>query len=276
MLRILVLIVFSLLSIATAKVMPIVQNLEIYIPVKELSVIEFPFLVKEKRFTPFVYKVKIKKIEDKNDPLKAAIKLPSVPVKKKYTIRKPVSVKNLFTKKKKTNNKALSVTWGKNFAQFYPRYEGSTEVIIWGYKKYPILIKLIATKDKKKVNRYIKFVDYDKDFKVKNNFKDISHEKICSRLIYLLYNNKTPGGFKLESTQKEYKSDNFDFILIKSLVGKYYSASEYKITNISNKKIKLNEPMFASAYTYAISIVNRDLGPGETTKMFVVTPTLRR
>jgi len=263
MLRILVLIAFSLLTIVNAKIIPLVQNLEIYIPVKELSVIEFPFLIKEKKFTPFVYKVKLNKIGNKSDPLKSAVKLPKISSTNGFTIHQPVSVKNIFTR-------------NKNFAQFYPRYEGSTEVIIWGYKKYPILLKLIATKDKKKTNRYIKFIDYDKSFKVRKDFADLSHEKLCSRLIYLLYNNKVPGGFKVESEHKEYKSKNFDFILIKSIIGKYYSATEYKITNISDKKIKLNEPMFASAYTYAISIVNRDLNPNETTKIFVVTPTLRR
>lgn len=273
MLRILVLIAFSLFSLCYAKIVPLVQNLVIYIPVKELSVVEFPFLIKEKSFTPFIYKVKLHKIKDSNNPLKAAVKLPKISSSNNFNVSPPV-IKNIFTKKK--NKKPLSATWGKNFVQFYPRYAGNTEVIIWGYRKYPILLKIIATKNKKIANRYIKFIDYDKRFKTNQNFQDLSHEKICSRLIYLLYNNKTPSGFKIESQHKEYKNKNFNFILIKSIIGRYYSATEYKITNISNKKITLNEPMFASVYTYAISIVNRELNPGETTKMFVVTPTLRR
>ncbi len=273
MLKILVLIVFSLISIANAKDVPLVQNLVIYIPVKEFSIVEFPFLIKAKSFTPFIYKVELHEIKNNNDPLKAAVELPKISSSNGFTVSPPV-IKKIFTKKKK--EKPLSVTWGKNFAQFYPRYAGSTEVIIWGYKKYPILLKLVATKDMQKADRYIKFIDYDKSFTTNQNFRDLSHEKICSRLIYLLYNNKTPSGFKVESQHKEYKSKNFNFILIKSIIGRYYSATEYQITNISNKKIILNEPMFASAYTYAISIENRNLKAGETTKMFVVTPTLRR
>ncbi len=273
MLKILVLIVFSLISIANAKNIPLVQNLVIYIPVKEFSIVEFPFLIKAKRFTPFVYKIKLHKIKNSHDPLKTAVQLPTISSNNGFTST-PIDVKKIFDKKKKA--KALSVSWGKNFAQFYPRYAGNTEVVIWGYKKYPILLKIVATKDIQKADRYIKFINYDKSFKVNQNFQDLSHEKICSRLIYLLYNNKTPGGFKNETEHKEYKSKNFNFILIRSIIGKYYSATEYKITNISNKKIILNEPMFASVYTYAISIENRDLKSGETTRMFVVTPTLRQ
>jgi len=57
MLKILLLIVFSVLYL-NAKNIPMVQNIEIYVPTKEWVVIELPFEIKAKNFTPFVYQIK--------------------------------------------------------------------------------------------------------------------------------------------------------------------------------------------------------------------------
>ncbi len=284
MLKTLVLTVFSLIVFVlpvSAKIMPLVQNLTVYIPVKQFSVLEFPFLIKEKRFTPFVYKVRQSEEDspDFQDPLKNKIELPKLnnngftkqqvmtDVRKKLHLKQQVQ---------KSSQKPFTASWGKNFVQLYANTPGQTEVVIWGYSKYPILLTLVVTRDKTKADTYIKFVNYDKKFTANENFKHDTHEKICSKLIYFLYNNITPSGFKVQTQHKIYKSKNLQFILIKSIVGRFYSAIEYKVTNISGRKLKLNEPDFASNDTYAISIVNRDFKSGETTKMFVVTPTIRQ
>jgi len=289
MLRILVPIVSSLIlsSSLYAIEIPIVQNLEVTIPLKELSVIEFPFEVKVKNFTPFVYKKKKtiqKDVEKKDfDPLKDSVKLPQVKdltplsnirnmrdIKKKITANKNAVVNTLKGKSKK-----FSVSWGKNFVQFLPKKEGSTQLIVWGYEKFPIIIKIIISNDKELSNSYIKFVDYEADNKkiTKKSLKNTSHEKVCSRLIKSLYNHKVPSGYKTVIKVQEYNSKSLEVSFVKSIVGKYYTASEYRVLNIADTALSLNEPMFSTANNYAISIENRDLKENEATRMFVVTPS---
>lgn len=280
--KILALIVSSLVfsGVLFSKEMPMVQEIEIKIPLKEFSVIEFPFEVKEKKFSPFVYKKKIKKKTKEQSEIEKLTKNVSVPSidseQKKH--KKFFSVKDFQNKMKNGTkpapaHKTFSATWGKNFVQFYPYKTGKTQLVVWGYSKYPLLITVVVSSNKEATDRYIKFVDFAKKENTNKSFKGISHEKICGRLIKYLYHNKTPSGYKLETKHQVYKSNGLEIVLIKTLVGKRYSAAEYSIENKANEKQLLNEPEFASQSTYAISIENRELDRGEATRMFVVVPT---
>ena len=275
--KILALIVFSLTAVGvlSAKEIPIIQAIEIKIPLKEFSVLEFPFEVKEKKFSPFVYKKKIKKKSKEFDPLKQKVSIPSTEQgtnNKKFFSLNQFKKKNGTTTTKQTS-KAFASTWGKNFVQFYPYKIGKTQLIVWGYSKYPLLITIMVSSDKKDTDTYLKFVDYQKKESRNASLKGISHEKICSKLIQFLYHNKTPSGYKTETYHQVYHSNTLKFVLIKTLIGKRYSALEYSVENTSKETQRLNEPMFASKSTYAISIENRELEPGEATRMFVITPT---
>ncbi|WP_188109399.1 TraK domain-containing protein [Sulfurimonas indica] len=266
---------FVVVGILSAKDIPMVQTIEIKIPLKEFSVLEFPFEVKEKRFSPFVYKKKIKKKTKKFNPLKEKVSIPNA---NQGTNNKKFFSLNQFKKKNgtetnKPKNKAFASTWGKNFVQFYPYKIGKTQLIVWGYSKYPLLITIVVSADKKDTDTYLKFVDYQERENKNTSLKGISHEKICSKLIQYLYHNKTPSGYKIETHHQVYNSNSLKFVLIKTLIGKRYSALEYSVENISESTQRLNEPMFASKNTYAISIENRELESGEATRMFVITPT---
>jgi len=280
MLKILALIVSSVIttSVLCAKEIPIVQEIEIKIPLKEFSVVEFPFEVKEKKFSPFIYKKRIKKEKKQFNPLENHISIPDIEKEKKQQ-KKFFSINDIKKRKAQQNknarkNSSFSATWGKNFVQFYPHKIGKTQLIVWGYSKYPMLITINVSDKKQDTDTYLKFVDFQKKQERDVDFKGISHEKICSKLIKYLYHNKTPSGYKLETHHQAYKTNTLKFILIKTLIGKRYSALEYSIENISSEFQRLNEPMFASKDTYAISIENRDLKPNEATRMFVITPTV--
>jgi len=280
MLKILALIVSSIITtnVLYAKDIPIIQEIEIKIPLKEFSVIEFPFEVKEKKFSPFIYKKRIKKEKKQFNPLENHVSVPVIAEKKKPQ-KKFFSIKDIKKRKAQQNKNAhksssFSATWGKNFVQFYPHKIGKTQLIVWGYSKYPMLITINVSGKKKDTDTYLKFIDFQKEQKRDISFKGISHEKICNKLIKYLYHNKTPSGYKLETHHQAYKTKTLKFILIKTLIGKRYSALEYSVENISSKFQRLNEPMFASKNTYAISIENRDLKSHEATRMFVITPTV--
>ena len=250
--RIFILIAFSVF--ACAKEMPIMQNIEIYIPYREFFIAEFPFEIKDKKFSPFIYKAEVKK----EDPLKNKVKLPGLEKKKKKK-------KNLFFL---SRQKPFKATSGKNFVQIYPTKVGKTELTIWGYRKFPLMITFVVTKNKEIADKYIKFIDYEAE---NETFKSSTHEKICKKLIYNLYNNITPRGYKNVSVYKKTDKGGLEMILIRELRGKRYRAMEFNIKNKKDKTIKLNEPMFASEDVYAVTIENRVLKPSEATRIFIVS-----
>lgn len=279
MLKILVQIVFSLTLIGNlyAIDIPIVQEMKIVIPLNKMSVIEFPFEVKKKSFTPFEYRrIKGKKENKKEiDPLKDEIALPEV--KKLSPIgsikQYGKKIKNKISKKT-TSRKNITVTWGKNFVQFYPRKLGKTQLLLWGYKKFPMMLTIEISKNEESYNSYIKFIDPEQKYHQKRSLKSDSHEKTVRMLIRDLYNNKITSGYELERKEVHYIDEIYLIEEKKALVGKYYTATEYIIKNISKTKTLLNEPMFASKNTYGISFENRKLYSGETTRMFIVSPTI--
>lgn len=275
MLKILVLIVFSI-GLVFAKDIPMVQEIEIDIPIKKFSVIEFPFVVKEKKFSSFVYKKIVKKKKDIKEKI-ATPKL-DIEVPKKFSdLNKKYSSKFKKAVGIKTKSKQFKVSWGKNVAQIFPKHIGHTQLIVWGYESYPMLVTINVVDKDAKSDRYIKFIDYKKE-KVASSLKSFNHEKICSKLISYLYKNKTPKGYKLSTSDENYTVEDYQLSLIKSISNKKYTALEYKIINTSDEKLLLNEPMFASSdknIVYAVSIENRELNSKEATRLFIVVPTVR-
>ena len=277
MLKNLLLIVFSF-SFLMAKEMPITQTMEIVIPYREFSILEFPFNIKDLKFAPFESKKIIKKSKKEDDILDKKLSMPKLSKKPNTNINAlPPSIKSLKQRKNPINffdkkPKPIQITKGKRYLQFYPLKAGKTELTVWGYK-YPLLIKLIVAEQGVEANKYIKFLDYDNEFEKQNDeFKRNSHEKICTKLIYYLYNNKIPKGFKVTSPYSINSDKNLKYVLVRSIQGKQYSGNEYHITNISGKNLNLLEPMFASKDTYAVAIENRHLKSGESTKLFIVSP----
>ncbi len=271
-----ILICFSLFSnILFAKDMPISNKLKITIPYKSFVAFEFPFEIKDKDITPFVYvkkKVKSKKVKKNYDEYKKpslnkttnndTLNLPKTPTKIQ---------KKIIQKQKVKKIPPLSITVGKNIIKIYARELGHTELIIWGYKAYPIMLELEVVQNDKYANKYIKFLDYKTNENKAEIFESTYHERVLTKLIYALYNNKTPTGYKLKEDTKVFQLDFFKLVLIKELVGKRYIASEYLVANNSDKTLNLYEEMFSADGVYAISFENNNLNKHSNTRMFVVT-----
>jgi len=275
MLKILAQIVCSLLIFVTssvAKDVPLVKNIDIYIPYKEFSVIEFPFEVKGYDFTPFVYTKSIGIKKDKSiDP--TSYKAPSLqPSVKSLSNRKKVTklVKQRLAMKKAKNSSPINVAKGKNLFRLYPKKVGKTELLVWGYKKFPIMINLIITKDVTKANKLISFIDLSQDLKKAEDFESTYHDRVIVKITKALYANSLPRGYKEEITKKEFFSNTLHVVLIKRYLGRRYMGEEYIVINKNDKTISLDSKMFEGNGIYGITFINNILSPGSSTRVFVV------
>lgn len=271
MLKILVQTVFSLIvisSLSIARNIPLVKNIDIYIPYKEFSVIEFPFKIKGYAFTPFVYSVKLSNKDNKLG-LSATYSTPSL---QKKASSMPEKVRNAVNRKMKAKKKStpIDVAKGNNFFRFYPKKIGKTELLVWGYKKFPVMIKLHITKDPTKYNRQIKFLDYSIDEAKAKRFESASHDRVIIKITKALFLNTLPRGYRNIALDNEYISGNLDVKLIKTILGRRYKGEEYILKNKSSNTITLVPEMFEGKGIYGVTFLNNILVPKSSARVFIV------
>ncbi|WP_456470003.1 hypothetical protein [Caminibacter sp.] len=239
-----------------AKEIPINKVVNVVLPIGVPSIIEFPFEIKAVKATSFVYKVKIS--EELNS-------------------LKPLDEKNSEKKKntKKTNallskHKPILISRTKKVLTITPKKEGRMNLIVWGYK-YPIVLdiktKLMKTDG---YDRYITFLDYSQDRRKAQKFESTSHEKVITKLIRYIYNNKIPQGYKYQAGTLDYTTNGIRLIQVKSLIGHNYKAEEWIVENKTKNSIILYPQMFYSNGIYAVSFENNKLNPNEKVRMFIV------
>jgi len=232
----------------------------LYIPLKEYSVIEFPFEIKDKKASAFYSMVKVKKKDKKVDSKKDGVKVPR--------FQTPIIKKKTDPKKTVKKKAPIIINVGKNNIQLYPLALGHMEFVIWGYKKFPILLKIIV--DNKLGEKYYLFKDYSINKRIANKLESDSHEKIIARLTKALYNKKPPKGYTIESYYSKFKVKNFEFVLVQSYFGKRYIAEEWRVSNKSDATEKLYPEQFFNDDIYSVSFENDILNSDETTRMFIV------
>lgn len=260
MLKILVLIVSSVLLL-NAKEYPIQQKIEIEIPLKQSFILEFPFKIDVKK-TPF-YKMKTEEME--NDKKKNEIK-----------IVKPDANGNLAIpiekKEENTKRKSFTLSSSENVINLFARNEGFTEIVVWGYEKYPIMIKVKAIEDKedKLKDTYIKFLDYSSNIKEAKKYEMGSHERVLLKLLKALYNNKVPTGFTSEASAEVHESNGLTYTLDRRFKGYNYVAELWAIEQDENGRVALYEEMFSGDNVYLVSLENIVLEEGEVTRLFLI------
>lgn len=257
--------IFLFSAVLSAKDIPISNTITIYVPLKQFSVIAFPFKVTGKKASSFYTTVKVKKREHNQDE-QSDVKIPSMDkplissrFKKKKGIKK--------SKKARAKKAPIKIDVGNNNIQLYPLKTGYLELIVWGYEKYPIMLKIIV--DPKLGENYYNFVDYNSKPKAVGKFESDSHEKILAKLTKALFLRKPPKGYKKESFYSKFTSGNLEFVLIQGFYGKRYIGEEWIGTNKSDK-IKLYPEMFFNDDIYSVSFENNVLGKGESTRIFLV------
>lgn len=281
-------LIFSFLYIF-AKEVPIENRMEVFIPVGEWSVFEFPFKMTEetKYFKKIEKKKVLKKLPNTIDNDEQKVQTPTL--KSSNTTNQKLIDEALKKANNDNNGKnpekqksGLSSSFEKsssdNIVKIFPKVTGETEMIVWGYE-YPIMIKINVVDPSNNVNttKYLKFLDYEIDKREAVQFEVGYHEKTIEKLLYHMWNEDTPKGYKLQVYNTTYKDNkDLEFEHIKSYVGYNYVGQVWGISNTSKETITLYEEMFANESIYLIAFDgnvkkgDRVLLPNESIKMFIV------
>lgn len=252
MLKILVLIVFSI-CLSFGKDMPIQQKLELKIPLKQSYVLEFPFKIDVKK-TPF-YGIKT---QEKKEIIPKIVK-PDIDGNVQVAIDK-----------KTDEPKSFTLSSSENIIELFARKEGYTEVIVWGYSEFPIMIRIVAEENIEVEDRYLRFIDYKTETKKAKEYESGPHEKVLIRLLKSLHDDKLPTGFKLEVENITYENDGLYYQLDKRITGYDYVAEMWVIQNLGKELVTLYDEMFAENNIYLVSIENTKIKEGEATRLFII------
>ena len=263
--RRLILLVMSVATLFAVDI-PITQHYELQLAIGKPSILDFPFKILGANTTPFVSKYKPTKKKDKK-------------LSEASTFLPPPEKLGLPGGNKKENEKLLKewkrkkspvvIKKGASEITILPKKFGTFSLIIWGYKKYPIMLDITVLESAP--YRYFHFVDYSQKKKDAERIEANEHEKVITILTRHLFNNRTPKGYTVRTGTQHYHDERIDFKEIKELVGKRYKASLWILTNKTQHTYNFYEPMFYKDGVYSVAIENRVLGPGEKTRVFIVS-----
>ncbi|MBU1711459.1 MAG: hypothetical protein KKE17_15790 [Proteobacteria bacterium] len=219
---------------------PLLQNQEIIIPNKELTVIEFPFEINgEIRYGIFnTIESHSKQEEEKNEEIKPVVLEEKTTQNKRILSRGKQGESTNSVSSKKTNTPVPTFKKGINTLEIMPKVTGDFDMTIWGYQKFPIVIR-VKIKDKeegKVINRFISFKDYSamKAEPLKNS----AHEDAIASMIKPMYVEAHTekeiciDGHQLSLPVWEFRTQNGLFVkAIYECSGQRYAASKWVITN---------------------------------------------
>lgn len=272
MYKILVLLVFNI--VLFAKDYPLERSLNIKIQNNTTTILEFPFIIKDKTFDKF------RKIVDSTNSI------PAIEVPKMKTEVKEIDGKKVIVSKKDDTPKnsllpmIVNVSSNGNIVELKPNQEGITKIILWGYEHYPIMVNIEVTSDENLVeqNDYYRFLDYlaPKDEVVK--FEAQKHETIIRKLIKKGYLKETPDGYKKTVLNEIEDDEKYKMILNEVYLGNKYGLKVYDFVNKSSSDLIIKNKMFyKQGLVYAVSIeklsnTNKEviLKPNEITRIFIV------
>lgn len=273
MLKILVLLAISIVLSGGnlfANEYPIDRTIKISIPNHTTTVLEFPFMIKEKRFDRFK---KVKKRNTQKQSSLDKIKVPIMDDQVKVINRKKVIVKRKNTSVNSVSPIAVKSSKNGNIIELTPNSIGTTKAIIWGYKHHPIMVHVNVVSGNKASSDYYKFLDYKEVSSNIVKFESSRHEMVVKRLLQHGYWDKSPRGFKREIMNIPENGKFYRANLKSVTTGKNYGLKSYELTNTSRDTIKLDNQMFyqkGSVYAVSIEKLNKTLLPNEKTRVFIV------
>ena len=236
--------------------LPIQQKYDITIENGAFTVFEFPFTVKKPLTSGFLIDANSTEIKEMN--------------KRNTKVIVDPRTKRQVTKKAKI----IQIKQGKKTLTFLPKARGEFQLIVWGYKKFPLMfnIKVMDSLQKKDsgFESHYNFLDYSENEKLAKKFEFDPHEKVIVKLIRSIYNKKLPPGYKSTRDARKFSDDIFDYTLNFSFIGKKYVVDEWLLKNKTNQEIKLYEELFLKDGVYAVSFENDISSPHLITRMFLV------
>ena len=288
--RLLLLIIVSVAI--EAKEVPIMKTVTVNIPVKEYSILDFPFKVKDVQTKSFTYRTKVthkvKKSELKN------IKKQGISLS-----RKSLDL-NKNTKKAIKSNDVLGFERGVNVLTFKPKYIGFAEMIIWGYEEFPIILKVNVV-EPNKADKYVKFVELIEKKKDVTKFESNAHEKIIEKITRYLYDENyksKPSGYESIVRKDIYdvevlnnKKEVVAIVrntLIREIIGRNYLGQVWNVNLVGFKKktlfgmmedkfvvdekleLNLYEEMFDEDGIFSVSLETYKITKDHGTRVMVV------
>ena len=289
-------IVFSFLCsgifivFAQAKDIPLMKTITVNIPLKEYSILDFPFKIKDVQTKSFTYRTKEKRKVKKSELNQ--IKKSGISLSKK--------IKTISTKHTNQSNDVLGFERGVNVLTFKPKYTGFAEMIIWGYKHFPIILKLnVVTPNK--ADKYFKFRDVVQNSDSIIKFESNSHEKIIEKITQHLYDENyksKPSGYESRIRKEIYdvevlnnKKNPIAIVrntLIREIIGRDYLGQVWNINLVGftnkilfglmdkkhevdkNLELHLYEDMFDEDGIYSISLESYTITKNHGTRVMIV------
>lgn len=275
MYKILVLLAFSVYGLF-AKEYPLERTIDIKVQNNTTTILEMPFIIKDKTFDKFR-----RTVDEKREPTINDVEVPTL----KKEIREIDGKKVIVSKKEDSvppvsggTPMVVNVSSSGNIVELKPNQEGITKIVLWGYEHYPVMINIEVVNTMIEKNDYYKFIDYKapKDEVVK--FEAQKHETIIRKLVKSAYLNETPNGYKKTIVNEIEENEKYKMILNQVYLGNKYGLKAYDFINISGSDLILKNRMFyKEGSVYAVSIeklANKNkeiiLKPKELTRIFVV------
>ena len=270
MFKILVLLASSVLFFNTlnAKDFPLERKLNIKIQNRTTTVLEFPFIIKDKTFEHFKQIKKVKKSSNQ-------IEVPKIKRTVKIIDGKKVIVKKPIKSKSQSSSKPITISVSKNgnVVHLKPKTLGTTKIILWGYEKYPVMVNIEVTDEVDKVTDYYYFIDYTEPKNEVVKFESLRHEYIIEKLMRHGYLNTTPNGYTKTIAKDIEETNDYKMTLNSITTGNKYGIKVYDFLNKTNDVIILKNKMFykkGAVYSVSIEKLSKKLKPNEKTRVFVV------
>ena len=261
--------------------MPIRKNITIEVAKKEFNIIKFPFKVTKIQLGVFSYR-KLK--SNKKPP-------PTAQVTKKITLSKKKAGASHTKVSPKLN--ILNIKKVDNIITMRPAAKGEVELIVWGNKSYPMVIKIKVVDEADQNIEFIHIVDERKQV---IEFESSPHEKVIEKLMRTLFNenvNPAPRGYEHSARREIYdvgveNDDGFVYVrvkvsLTKEIIGKKYVGQVWNVNLVpefeednetvftpDDMKLTLFYEMFDSPGVYAISLETYSITKEHGTRLMIV------
>jgi len=275
-----------------AKEVPIMKTVTVNIPVKEYSILDFPFKVKDVQTKSFTYRAKVVRKVKKSELKKLK--------KQGISLSKRNNSLNKSTTKTDKSDDILGFERGVNVLTFKPKYIGFAEMIIWGYDGFPIILKVNVV-EPNKADKYIKFVELVENKNKVNKFESSSHEKIIEKITQHLYDESyksKPSGYesiiRKDIYDVEVLNNKKEIVaivrntLIREIIGRNYLGQVWNVNLVGFKKdillgmieerfsvddkleLNLYEEMFDEDGIFSVSLETYKITKDHGTRVMVV------
>lgn len=297
--------------VSCAKDYPIMQSQELIIPIKKRTIIELPFEIQDEiRVGVFTIKPDTKPSNDsigdgiqpapivlnKQSPNSQELNLP--------TLNKTNSAQQNVAKKTIPEDGVVpKITKGVNNIEIFPSTAGDVDLTIWGYDKYPIVLRInISEADSNltKQETYFVLKDYSKE--ESDVISGSSHIEAIAQMIYPMYEAKLKtnlnndfciSGHKMTLPQwKMITTSNMELSSEFECSGARYASSKWTLTNLNKypisvsekediKDLKNNLKAYFRDIKRSIFAINIDtkkdyIDPNETVDVYIVSSVITK